>query len=88
MPTRDQALADYADAIATLATTPLISRRQACVLTDTTLASWDAYVSRDQAPQPVGFHPLTGIKMWDLDAVNAWNNNRVRRTPRTTPPTH
>lgn len=88
VPSRDQALADYAAAIAKLADTPLISRRQACVLTSTTLTSWDAYVSRRQAPQPVGFHPLTGIKMWNLDEVNAWNSHRGRRTPRTTPPTH
>lgn len=82
IPTRRQALDEYAAAAAALAGTPLVTRRQACAMTDTSLAAWDSYVSRRIAPQPVGFHPLTGAKMWDMDAVRDWDKDRVRYSRR------
>lgn len=33
--------------------------------------TWRSYVGRKQAPQPIGFHDLTGRRVWDPDEVQA-----------------
>lgn len=33
--------------------------------------TWDAYVARNQAPKPIGFHDHTGRRVWNPAEVQA-----------------
>jgi predicted DNA-binding transcriptional regulator AlpA len=50
---------------------------QCCEHAGVSRPTWSSYVSRGQAPSPVGH--LDRMSLWDADAVRAWDANRPGR---------